>query len=361
MNAEDRAWEVVKRAYLEREPQRRSTARTRLLLALAVVAAGAVIAAALSPPGHAVFERMRRAVGVEHAAPALISLPAPGRLLAVAHGDVALVHRDGLRRDLGAFDDAAWSPHGLYLVATRGNALVALDPEGHVHWTLARIDPRWPAWEGTRTDTRIAYIAASGLRVVAGDGTGDHLLDAHAGDVAPAWDPARLHTVAYYSGGAILLRRDDGGLVWRSPIDVTPSSLAWSTDGRYLAVFSGKRVEIIGAGGKLVRTASLLGAAPLAGAFAPHTHRLAIVLRYPKRSEVRLIDVDHPGRGKLLFAGPGTFGDLAWSPNAEWLLVTWPAANQWVFIHGRRVHAVANIRSQLGQDVQVAGRWCCPP
>ena len=82
--AEDRAWEVVKRAYLEREPRRRSTARTRLLLALAVVAAGAVIAAALSPPGHAVFERMRRAVGVEHAAPAIFSLPGGGRLLVVS-------------------------------------------------------------------------------------------------------------------------------------------------------------------------------------------------------------------------------------------------------------------------------------
>jgi hypothetical protein len=360
MNPEDRAWEVVKRAFEEREPRQRSTASNRLLLAAAVVAVGAVVAAALSPPGHAVFERMRRAVGVEHAAPALISLPAPGRLLAVAHGSVDLVHRDGLRRDLGAFDDAAWSPHGLYLVATRGNELVALDAEGDVHWTLPRIDPSWPTWEGSRTDTRIAYIAASGLRVVAGDGTGDHLLDASAGDVPPAWDPARLHTVAYYSGGAIVLRRADGRLVWRTTIEVTPSSLAWSTDGRFLAVFSSRQVEVLSASGNLVEIASLLGAAPLAGAFAPHTHHLAILLRYPRRSEVRLIDVDHPGRGKLLFAGPGNFGDLAWSPNGAWLLVTWPAANQWVFIHGKSVRAVANIRSQLGQDVQIAGRWCCP-
>ena len=73
------------------------------------------------------------------------------------------------------------------------------------------------------TDTRIAYIAASGLRVVAGDGTGDHLLDAYAGDVPPAWDPTRLHTLAYYSGGAIVLRQANGRLVWRAPITVTPA------------------------------------------------------------------------------------------------------------------------------------------
>src|SRR4051812_28935976 len=223
MTPEDRAWEVVRRAFEERAPAAgRRGAGPRLLVACTVAAAAVIGAAALSPPGRAVFHRVREAVGIEHAAPALFSLPAPGRLLVVSgdRGGVWLVKSNGFLRKLGPYSDAEWSPHGLYVIATERNELVAFDPDGGVRWKLARHDPASPRWEGTMTDTRIAYLAASGLRVVAGDGTGDHLLDAYAGDVAPAWDPARLHTLAYYSGGAIILRRADGSLVWRAPIKI---------------------------------------------------------------------------------------------------------------------------------------------
>src|SRR5262249_53320335 len=158
---------------------------------------------------------------------------------------------------------------------------VALDPDGTVRWRLARRDPTSPRWEGTTTDTRIAYFAASGLRVVAGDGTDDHLLDRYAGYVPPAWDPARLHTLAYYSGGAIVLRTADGKLVWRTPISVTPSSLDWSTDGRYLAVASPARVLVLDARGRIHRTVSMLGSQLRQATFRPGTHDLAVVLRTP--------------------------------------------------------------------------------
>lgn len=366
--AEERAWEVVRRAFDERSrAPRRARVGNRPLLALVVVALGAALVAALSPPGRAVFQQVREAVGVEHAAPALFSLPGGGRLLVVSsrRGGAWIVERDGLKRDLGPYADASWSPHGLYVVATRGNELVALDPAGHVHWSLARRAPSRPAWNGTRTDTRIAYLAASGLRVVAGDGTGDRLLDAHAGAIAPAWDPARRFTLAYYAGGAIVLRRDTGAVVWRRDISIRPSELAWSSDGRYLAVFSSRRVEILDAAGRLHRTVSMLEATLRSGAFEPGSHDLAVVVRYPARSEVYLVDVDRPGHARLLFAGPGHFGDVAWSPDGRWLLVAWPAANQWVFIHGTKVHAVANIARQfhraggLGPKLELAGRWCC--
>ena len=268
-------------------------------------------------------------------------------------------------RKLGPYSDAEWSPHGLYVIATEQNELVAFDPDGGVRWKLARHDPSWPRWEGTMTDTRIAYIAASGLRVVAGDGTGDHLLDAYAGDVPPAWDPARLHTVAYYSGGAIVLRRADGQLVWRAPITVIPSALEWSTDGRYLAV----------------RLAEADRRARPARARAPHDldarrraaagdvqarHARARGRRARRRAE-RGADRRRrpPGHARLLFAGPGTFGDVEWSPTGAWLLVNWPDANQWVFIKGKQVRAVANIRQQfaradgLGPLLELSGRWCC--
>lgn len=368
MTPEDRAWEVVRRAFEERDSEApRPRASNRLLLAAAVVLVLAVAAAALSPPGHAVFERVRKAVGVENAAPALFSLPGGGKLLvrSAASGDTWVVDADGAKRDLGSFADAAWSPHGLYIVATRGDELLALDPRGRVMWSLARRSPARPTWTGTRTDTRIAYQSSDGLHVVAGDGTGDHLLDANGGWITPAWDPARRFTLAYRSRNAIVVRRDTGALVWRRAITIEPSQLVWSSDGRYLAVVSPHRIDILDGRGRLRRTVSMLGPELVNAAFAPRTHELAVVVRQASRSEVRLVDVDHPGRAPLLFAGPGTFGDVAWSPKGDWLLVSWPAANQWVFIHGKQVRAVSNIRRQfprtgrLAPMPELAGRWCC--
>jgi hypothetical protein len=364
---EDKAWEVVKRAFDERTPAPRRHASNRLLLAGFATAVSVVVVAALSPPGRAVFHSVREAVGIEHAQPALFSLPAPGRLLVVSsdNGGVWLVKSNGFLRKLGPYSDAEWSPHGLYVIATEGNELVAFDLDGGVRWKLARHDPAAPRWEGTMTDTRIAYLAASGLRVVAGDGTGDHLLDAYAGEVAPAWDPARLHTLAYYSGGAIVLRRAGGSLVWRAPIKVLPAALEWSSDGQYLAVRSTKQIVVIDQRGRVHRTISMLGAELRQATFKPGTHEVAVVVRAAGRSEVRIVDVDHPGHARLLFAGPGTFGDVEWSPAGDWLLVNWPDANQWVFIKGKQVRAVGNIREQFARAdglrpfLELSGRWCC--
>ena len=56
---------------------------------------------------------------------------------------------------------------------------------------------------------------------------------------------------------------------------------------------------------------------------------------------------------------------LRLSPDGSWLLVTWPTANQWVFLHGSHVQAVGNIREQfpradhLGPVIELSGRWCC--
>jgi hypothetical protein len=364
---EDRAWEVVKRAFAERTPTARTHTSTRVVLAATAVAVAAIVVAALSPPGKAVFHSVRQAVGIEQAAPALFSLPAPGKLLVVSaeDGGVWLVRSNGFLRRLGSYSDAEWSPHGLYVIATEKNSLIALDPHGGVRWKLARLHPSWPRWEGTMTDTRIAYLSASGLRIVAGDGTGDHLLDAEAGDVPPAWEPARLHMLAYYSGGAIVLRRADGRLVWRTPITVTPASLDWSSDGSYLAVRSSKTIVVLDRRGRIHRTISMLGAELRQATFEPSTHTIAVVVRASGRSEVRTVDVDRPGRARLLFAGPGTFGDVEWSPTGDWLLVNWPDANQWVFIRGKQVRAVGNIRQQFARDdglgplLELDGRWCC--
>lgn len=369
-DAEERSWEVVRRAFeeLERAPRRRDRAsHTLLLAAVGAALVTAVLLAVFSPPGRAVFERVREAVGVEHADPALFALPAPGRLLVVSAegGGVWLAEANGYKRKLGSYDDAAWSPHGLYVVATRRDELIALDVDQGVRWSLARHEVAWPAWAGTRADTRIAYLAASGLRVVGGDGHGDRLLDGTATAVAPAWAPGRRFAITYVSGSStIVLRSVDGRVLWRRQVDVVPTALQWSTDGTLLAVRSPHRVVVLDAQGRVKRTISSLGSLLTATAFKPGTHQLAVVARSPVRTELRLVDVDRPGRSRLLFAGPGIFGDIVWSPDATTLLVDWPTASQWIFLRGQKVHAVAigaefPRHDDVPQRLLIAERWCC--
>lgn len=368
-DAERRAWAVVKQAYEERAlapvPRRRGT----LLIPVLVASFAIVIAAVATPPGHAVFQKVREVVGVQQADPALFSLPSKGRLLVVSaeRGGVWLIHDNGLKRRIGSYDDAQWSPHGMFVVATTKDALVTLDIENDaVRWSLPRRGAYWPRWEGTRTDTRIAYMTPAGLRVVAGDGTSDHLLDRHAQDVPAAWAPLRTHLLAYFTGGAVVLRdADTRQILWRAPITDTPSNLVWSDDGRYLAAVSGHRIVVLGPKGQLLHTVTTLAEGFIDASFQPGSHRLAVSLRTAIGSEVRVIDVDRPGRGQLLFAGPGAFGSIVWSPDGRWLLVGWPTADQWLFLRGSRVRAVGNIREQFprrdhkGPSLQFDSRWCC--
>src|SRR5204862_17785 len=119
--------------------------------------------------------------------------PRPARL---APPPRLLAGRDGAKRLLGRYTTASWSPHGLFEVAVHGHELAALDPKGNVRWSLERDgvvrDPRW-----SPDGYRIAYRAGSSLRVVAGDGTGDHLLARDIAPVAPAWRPGGDHVLAY--------------------------------------------------------------------------------------------------------------------------------------------------------------------
>ncbi len=54
--------------------------------------------------------------------------------------------------------------------------------------------------------------------------------------------------------------------------------------------------------------------------------------------------------GRTLFNGTGVFQELEWSPDGTWLLVTWPTADQWIFVRttgARRIRAVANVSEQF--------------
>ena len=376
--ARERAWRVVQAAYADREP---AGARRRRVWPIALAAAiVAIAAAAVTPPGRAVLDSIRRAVGVERAQPALFSLPAPGRLLVVSAegGGVWIVHADGSKRLLGRYDDATWSPHGLFVAATRRDELAALEPNGTIRWTLSRPDVAYPRW--APSGYRIAYFAHYGLRVVAGDGTGDRPLDPYALSVPPAWHPLALHELAFVSGGAVVLEAtDERRVLWRSPLGRSvPTELAWSADGKRLLVVSPNELRVLDGRGKLLRRVPLRAPTIALGAeFARSGHLFAVELRREppnalaeadRRSEVRLIDADRPGRSRQLFAGVGVFGDLAWSPDGRWLLVDWRTANQWLFIRvaGRpKVKAVANISQQFPRpdgarpNLLVLDRWCC--
>jgi hypothetical protein len=373
--AEERAWHVVRAAYEERIPAQPPRRALRPALALAAVLA--LGAAAISPPGRAVLDSIRESIGVEKAQPALFSLPAPGRLIVVSaeHGGAWVLRPDGSKRRLGDYEDAQWSPNGLFVVATKRNELVALEPNGDVRWTLARRDVRSPRWAGTRTDTRIAYVARSGLRVVAGDGTGDRLLERFAR--LPAWHPSARHRLAYVLGDQIVYRAvDENRVLWRVPIGADlPRQLEWSADGQRLLLAADHELRVLDAQGRRLRTIRP-GALVVAAEWSTTDHAIAVQLRRgesspeTRRSEVRLVDADRSALSRLLFAGAGAFGDLAWSPNGRWLLVVWRDADQWLFLRVRgrpTVRAVANIAEQFpredgqGSLLFVEGRWCCPP
>jgi hypothetical protein len=213
--AREDGWKVVQAAFAEREPSPRRRSWKPVLV---VAVAAAVGAGLLSPPGRAVLDEIREVVGVEQADPALFSLPAPGRLLVVADSGAWVVDQDGSKRLLGPFREASWSPFGAFVVGARPNELVAVEPDGDIRWSLARPDVRFPRWGGTRTDTRIAYLSEGALRVVAGNGEGDRLLDRRAAPVAPRWLAGNGHRLAYArrDGTVRIVDVDTGALVDRT-------------------------------------------------------------------------------------------------------------------------------------------------
>src|SRR5438105_708139 len=98
--AQERSWRVVSQAFEERIPSPPPRRHWAALTAAALVFA--LAAAALSPPGRAVLGSVRDALGVEHAAVALVRLPADGRLLVNSSAGPWIVAADGSKRHLGA-------------------------------------------------------------------------------------------------------------------------------------------------------------------------------------------------------------------------------------------------------------------
>jgi hypothetical protein len=364
-DARVRAWELVQAAFAERERIPRSRARLRPAIALAALVA--LVAGALSPPGRALIETVRETIGVEEAAPALFELPARGRLLVTSARGAWVVRQDGSKRLLGRYREAGWSPHGRYVVAARANELAALDPEnGELRWSLAKPDVRYPRWQGSRTDTRIAYLSGSTLRVVPGDGTGDRLVASSVARVAPAWRPGPGHVLVYAVGTEIrAIAADTGRRLWSRRVGRV-SALDWSLDGSSLLVRGPRRLVVLGPDGRL--RLDLLGAvaAPVvAAALSPRGSSLAFVQRARGRSTLWVVPRLRPdgSAARRVFSGAGRFTDVEWSPDGRWLLLAWRDADQWVFLRSAGVHrleAVSAISRQFrSRGFPALGGWCC--
>jgi hypothetical protein len=362
--AEARAWSVVQAAYAAREPvvNRRSHRGFALLPVLAVIAAGLV----LSPAGARVGGLITKALGVRHAAPMLSSLPSPGRLLVSGPGGTWTAAADGSLRHLGSWSQASWSPRGLYAAVVSGDRLAAVDPRGNIRWAVARpavSDPTWFPPSGYR----VAYLSAGTLRVIAGDGTEDHLLAPGVAHVAPAWRPNYSFQLAYVTDANQIVVRDGdtGQVLWTKPAGARPRELLWSNDGQRLVVVSAHSVRTYTPDGALRATLHLPAIAAAGdAALSPNGQSLALVLGGDQVAVVR-VGSSTPSRRQLL--GVAGLRQVSWSPDGGWLLVSLPAADQWVFLRvagALRVEAVSRIAQQFsaGSSAKALPRlegWCC--
>jgi hypothetical protein len=369
LEAQRRAWAVVRAAYADREPLPWRRRRLRPLLAFAVVLA--LIGAALSPPGQAVSDWLReRVAGKEEAEPALFRLPGSGRLLVLSERGPWIVRGDGSKRLLGAYAGADFSPRGLFVVVTRGRRLVAVEPDGDPRWSLTRREPPTQArW--SPSGFRVAYRTGTTLRVVAGDGTGDRLLARRVASVAPAWRPGGRHVLAYADGrGRVhVVDVDTRRGLWRTGGEPDLRQLLWSADGRrLLAVTARSRHPLFGGGGELLGTLELPpGRVLVDAAFAPRGTAVAYT-EFDRDDSTSTVVLARDGTRRVAFRGAGRLGDVAWSPNARWLLVGWPDADQWLFLRMpgvRRIVAVEGMGREFdpgdagGGRFPSVARWCC--
>jgi hypothetical protein len=358
-----RAWEVLRTAHREHTPVNRRRPKRTVALVPAVIALAAALA--LTPAGATVTRLISHALGVPHAARTLLPLPAPGRLLVSAHGETWIVSADGARHQLGAWRQASWSPHGLYIAVASSNEIAAVNPHGTIQWALTRpavSDPRWYA----PTGFRVAYRSAHTLRVVAGDGTDDRQLATNVAAVAPAWRPAHPYQLAYLTPHHVVLRdTDTEQVIWTRPASGA-HKLAWSADGTRLLILSRHSARVLTGTGKTVASIANRPGPLLDGSLSPNGRTIALV----RGGATPGVAVAHlgPSRPRLttVLPGPG-MQQVLWSPNGRWLLISWPDADQWAFVAvaGQpRIAATSRIAQQFQRGSHPNGfpqldGWCC--
>jgi hypothetical protein len=249
-----------------------------------------------------------------------------------------VVREDGSKRLLGDYDEATWSPRGLFVAVTAGRELIAVEPDGDVRWTIdapaAVHDPRWG---GIGFDTRIAYRSGGDLWVVDGDGSDARMVARDVAPLPPAWRPPPAEAKV-------------------APEDVPAHVLGYFTrdrSPRAIDVDTGERVEPPAAGEWLSPSGDGISAA-----ISPDGRHRAVLGSDRGRSTLAIVGGTGSARPRVLFSGPGRFTGPTWSPDGDWLLVGWPQADQWVFIrtdHPRRAVAIDRISEQFDPGDTGAG------
>ena len=219
------------------------------------------------------------------APPREFGLPSAGRLLVTGADGLFVVNRSGRKSALGDYQDASWSPRGLFVAATRTRTLVALDPaSGAVRWKVqpggAVSLPRWGP-----DGLHVAYRAGRSLRIVYGNGEHDVVAGRSMAAVAPAWRPNAQRTVAWAAtDGTVTVEDADTAKVLRTYRSGGVRQLAWSGDGRKLLI-AGRRHGTIhdfatGRTTRLTFDGDLLAAA--------YGHGLALAVQRGTRTEIRV-------------------------------------------------------------------------
>lgn len=387
--AEERGLRVLNAAYEEREERspdgledRRPLPRLALALSLATLLAVLL----LSPAGAAVRDWVDDVfTATPRPQPALAEIPGGGRLLVQSAEGPWVVQADGSRRLLGDYEEATWSPHGLFVATAKGRTLSAVEPDGDPRWSITASReigvPRWsPSGE------RIAYRAGFGLRVIAGDGTEDRLLAGATAAtspayVAPSWSPGGDDALAYVTGGHLLriVNSETGAELARAPALRRITWMEWGAGGRAILEASPEgvglrevRIRKLAPGPALGKGQMLplpAGADLVDAVLAPQREAVALVLTRPSPSGTRSsVVVFGPGRERprRLLSVPGDLGEVAWSPDGRRLLIAWPDADQWLFLPlGRgRGRAVSGISAAFAPGERVPSfprleGWCC--
>ncbi|MGZ4178698.1 MAG: hypothetical protein ACXVUX_21005, partial [Solirubrobacteraceae bacterium] len=226
--------------------------------------------------------------------------------------------------------------------------------------------PRWYSPSGYR----VAYRSDGELREVAGDGRSDHLLAANVAPIAPAWRPGHDFQLAYVTrGGGIVVRGGDTGVIaWRTGRHPgRPIALNWSPTGTALTLVTSDGAWLYLPG----QTPSLRIRLPVRGpvldaAASPDGRWLALV-RGAGAPQLQLADLTAPQRPARTVLGIAV-SQPTWSPDSRWLLVTGPAAGQWLFVRAGslpRIVAESQVADKLGAGarsgpLRIDG-WCCAP
>lgn len=383
--AERRGLAVVEAAFVERGGGGRGSLEGHwplARLALGVGIATLLLALLLSPAGAAVRDWVGDVVDTStpRPEPELSEIPGGGRLLVQSASGPWVVQPDGSRRLLGDYEEATWSPRGLFVAVAKGRTLTAVEPDGTPRWSItaaARVgQPRWsPSGE------RIAYRSGKVLRIVAGDGTGDRMLAGSTAPVAPSWSPAGEPGLAYVSGAGELRivnsERAEGLAAAPALPDV--AELEWGAGGAAILEASPGTLRLRAVHDRKLPPGPALGegqvlpvpagATVVDAALAPRRKAVATVLTFWREHNTRSsVVIFGPGAEKprRLLTVPGSLGQLAWSPDGRRLLVAWPVADQWLFLptgrgQGRAVADISRAFSPGGRAAsfpRVEG-WCC--